>query len=59
MGQLAAEALSEEVDRLLVANRTVPHAEHIADSVDIDASALALDGIEAAVSEASAVISAG
>jgi len=58
MGQLAADALSEEVDRLLVANRTVPHAEHVAESVDIDASAVALDGIEAAVSEASAVISA-
>jgi len=58
MGQLAAKALAEEVDRVLVANRTVPHAEHVAESVDVDASAVALDAVDAAVSEARVVVSA-
>jgi glutamyl-tRNA reductase len=58
MGTLAAKSLDGRVDRLLVANRTVPHAEHIADQVETEASAVALNALEAAVSEASAVISA-
>ncbi|WP_324663833.1 glutamyl-tRNA reductase [Haloarcula sediminis] len=58
MGQLAAKALSEHVDRLIVANRTVPHAEHVAETVDAEASAVALDAIEAAVGEARIVVSA-
>jgi glutamyl-tRNA reductase len=58
MGRLAAKALAERVDRVIVANRTVPHAEHVAETVDADATAVALDAIEAALEEASVVVSA-
>jgi glutamyl-tRNA reductase len=58
MGRLAAVALAEQVDHVIVANRTVPHAEHLADSIDTDASAVALDALEAAVEDAAVVVSA-
>ena len=58
MGRLAAVALAERVDRVIVANRTVPHAEHLADTIDTEASAVALDALEAAVEEAAVVVSA-
>ncbi|QCJ48481.1 glutamyl-tRNA reductase [Haloprofundus sp. MHR1] len=59
MGALAARALdSANVDRLLVANRTVPHAEHIAAEVAADASAVALDAAAAAAGEADVVVTA-
>ncbi|MFC7076403.1 glutamyl-tRNA reductase [Haloarcula halophila] len=58
MGRLAAVALAEQVDHVIVANRTVPHAEHLADSINTDASAVALDALEAAVEEAAVVVSA-
>jgi len=58
MGQLAAKALAEHVDHLIVANRTVPHAEHVAETVDVEASAVALDAIGAALGEARVVVSA-
>ena len=58
MGQLAAEALATEVDRLLVANRTVPNAEHVATAVPVDASAVALDALGAAAAEARVVVTA-
>ncbi|WP_394353971.1 glutamyl-tRNA reductase [Haloarcula sp. JP-L23] len=58
MGQLAAKALSTRVDRVIVANRTVPHAEHVAETVDVDASAVALDAADAAVEEARIVVTA-
>jgi glutamyl-tRNA reductase len=58
MGTLAAEALAERVDRVLVANRTVPHAAHVADRIDVDASAVALDALEPATRTADVVITA-
>ncbi len=58
MGTLAAKALAPRVDRLLVANRTVPHAAHVAEGVDIDASALALDAVPAALERADVVVTA-
>ncbi|KTG09387.1 glutamyl-tRNA reductase [Haloprofundus marisrubri] len=59
MGTLAARALDgANVERLLVANRTVPHAEHIAAEVEADASAVALDAAAAAADEADVVITA-
>jgi glutamyl-tRNA reductase len=58
MGQLAAKALSEQVDHVIVANRTVPHAEHVAEAVDIEASAVGLNAIETAVEQARVVVSA-
>jgi len=58
MGQLAAKTLAERVDRIIVANRTVPHAEHVAKTVDVEASAVALDAIDAAVAQSRVVVSA-
>ncbi len=58
MATLAAKALAERVDRLLVVNRTVPHAEHVADSVPVAADAFGLDDLETAVDEARVVVSA-
>jgi glutamyl-tRNA reductase len=58
MGRLAAEALAEEVDRLIVANRTVPNAEYVADTVDVEASAVGLDALGAADEEARVVVTA-
>jgi len=59
MGSLAATALDAAgVDRLLVANRTIPHATHIADSVDVEASAIGLDAAAAAAETATVVITA-
>ncbi|MFB6308458.1 MAG: glutamyl-tRNA reductase [Haloarculaceae archaeon] len=56
MGMLAAQSMAERVDELLVANRTVPHAEHVAGSVDVEASAVGLDAVETAASEARVVV---
>jgi len=59
MGSLAAESLAAAgIDRLLVANRTIPHATHIAETVDVEASAIGLDAAPAATETASVVISA-
>ena len=58
MGTLAAQSLADRLDRLLVANRTVPHAEHVAKTVDTEASAVALNALPAAVEEADVVVSA-
>jgi glutamyl-tRNA reductase len=59
MGLLTARALDAAgVPRLLVANRTVPHAEHVARDVTCAASAVGLDALAAAVEEADLVVSA-
>ncbi|WP_336024714.1 glutamyl-tRNA reductase [Halobellus salinisoli] len=59
MGKLAAEALTDAgITELVVANRTVPHAEHIADSVEIPAQAIALESVSEAISEAAIVVTA-
>ncbi len=59
MGLLTARALDAAgVPRLLVANRTVPHAEHVARDVTCSASAVGLDALPAAASEADLVVSA-
>ena len=58
MGTLAAKALAERVDRVLVANRTVPHAAHVADRIDAEASPVALDALPAATRQADVVVSA-
>jgi len=59
MGTLAANALaSTDIERLLIANRTIPHATHIAETVDVEASAIGLDAAAAAADTASVVISA-
>ncbi len=59
MATLAARALdAADVERLIVANRTVPHAEHVASEVASDARAVALDAAAAAAREADVVIAA-
>ncbi|WP_302081435.1 glutamyl-tRNA reductase [Salinibaculum rarum] len=58
MGALAVKSLGEHVERLLVANRTVPHASHLAEQADTEASAIALDALAVAVAEADVVVSA-
>ena len=58
MATLAAEALDRAVDRIVVANRTIPHAEHVASRLDTDASAVGLNAIAAAADEADVVVSA-
>jgi len=58
MGTLAAKSLSEAVDRLVIANRTIPNAEYVADEVPVEATAVSLDAIDTIVSEARVVVTA-
>jgi glutamyl-tRNA reductase len=58
MGTLAAKSLDGVVDRVVVANRTIPHAEHVAQAVDGDATAVGLDAVPAVLAEAHVVVSA-
>jgi len=60
MATLAAKAIDARtaVDRLLVANRTIPHAEHVVESVSIEGSALGLDALPAAVDSATLIVTA-
>ncbi len=59
MGSLAADSLAAAgVDRILVANRTIPHATHIAETVDVEATAIGLDAASTAAETASVVVTA-
>jgi glutamyl-tRNA reductase len=59
MGRLAAEALAAaDVDRVIVANRTLPHAEHVAATVGADGAAVGLDALATAAAEADVLIAA-
>jgi glutamyl-tRNA reductase len=58
MGTLAAKALGERVDRIVVANRTVPHAEHVAAQTNAEANAIGLDALPVAVENADVIVSA-
>lgn len=58
MGTIAAGSLATEVDRVVIANRTIPHAEHVAGTLDIDAGAIGLDGLPEALAESDVVVSA-
>ncbi|WP_255197195.1 glutamyl-tRNA reductase [Halorarius litoreus] len=58
MGTLAAKALAGAVGDLVVANRTVCHADHLAETLDADASATGLDGLATAIQNADVVVSA-
>ena len=59
MGLLAARALDAAgVQRVIVANRTVPHAEHVARDVTCDAIGVGLDALSAATARADLVVSA-
>ncbi|MHB9285449.1 glutamyl-tRNA reductase [Halobacteriales archaeon Cl-PHB] len=58
MGRKAAESLATEVDYLVVANRTVPHAEHVVDRVEVPAEAVDLANLPAVAANADVVVSA-
>jgi len=59
MGTIAARALAEEVDRLVVANRTVATAEHLVEALDHDRSeAVGLADLGAALSRADVAVAA-
>jgi len=59
MGKLAAKALDDAgVDELIVANRTVPHAEHVASYVDSDARAAPLDAVDGVLADVDLVVAA-
>ncbi|RLM57030.1 glutamyl-tRNA reductase [Halobellus sp. Atlit-31R] len=59
MGKLAAEALVDAgVTELVVANRTVPHAEHLASTVETVARAISLDEINGVLDAAAVVVTA-
>ncbi|MFB6091353.1 MAG: glutamyl-tRNA reductase, partial [Halobellus sp.] len=59
MGKLAAEALADAgVAELIVANRTVPHAEHLAEMIDTDARAISLDDVADVLGDAKIVVTA-
>ena len=58
MGSLVASALDGTVERVVVANRTVPHAEHLAARLDVEGRVVGLDGVPAAMEQADLVITA-
>ena len=59
MGKLAAKALDDAgVAELIVANRTIPHAEHVAGYVDADARAASLDDVADLLPTADVVVTA-
>jgi glutamyl-tRNA reductase len=58
MATLTANAFDERVDRIVIANRTLPHAEHVVTQLETDASAVGLDAVSAAADEADVVVSA-
>jgi len=58
MGTLAATHLADRVAELVVANRTVPHAEHVASEAPGEARAIGLDDLAGALDAADVVVTA-
>lgn len=58
MGAIAANALDGTVERVVVANRSLENAEHLAESLDDPATAVGLDAVPIAVDEAALVVTA-
>ena len=59
MAKLTAQALAAaDVAELVVVNRTVPHAEHVAGEVGTDAAAAGLDALPALLDEADVAVTA-
>jgi len=59
MGTLAARALADaDTERLLIANRTIPHAEHLASEIDVAGEAFGLSTLTDAVERATVVVTA-
>jgi glutamyl-tRNA reductase len=55
---LAARSMAEPAGRVLVANRTLPHAEHVVGQLDVDGAAVGLDAVPTVVEAADVVITA-
>ncbi|MFC4408670.1 glutamyl-tRNA reductase [Haloarchaeobius iranensis] len=59
MATLAARALADRgLATLVVANRTLPHAEHLVSEVDVDAEAVTLAALDSATRDADVVVTA-
>ncbi|WP_435333803.1 glutamyl-tRNA reductase [Haloarchaeobius sp. TZWWS8] len=59
MGTLSARALADrDVAGLVIANRTLPHAEHLADEVSVDAEAVSLAALSTVVERVDVVVTA-
>jgi glutamyl-tRNA reductase len=59
MGRLATRAFDDtDVSELVVANRTIPHAAHLADDVETSATAVGLDEAGAAAERADVLVTA-
>ena len=58
MGRLAAQTLAERVDHLFVANRTLERAEHLADTVDSDATVVEMADLTDGLDDVSVVVTA-
>jgi glutamyl-tRNA reductase len=58
MGALAARALDGVVERVVVVNRSLTNAEHLAESLDGPATAVGLEALPIAVSEVGLVVTA-
>jgi glutamyl-tRNA reductase len=58
MGRRAATALGRAIDHLVIANRTVSNAVHLAETVEVDARPVSLEGLADAASEAAVIVAA-
>ena len=58
MATLAAQSLAEAVDRVIVANRTLPHAEHVVNEIDAEGTAVGLAALSTAAETADVVVTA-
>jgi glutamyl-tRNA reductase len=62
MGTLAARSLAEMVEQLTIANRTIPHAEHVAETFEAEeetrTESIGLDALPDALAESDIVVSA-
>jgi len=58
MGTLTARALEGNVGRILLANRTVETAEHLAGTLETDTAVVGLDGLSAPVDGADLIVTA-
>ena len=58
IARLAARSVATAADRVIVANRTVPHAEHVVSELSVDGTAVGLDAVPAALEAADVVITA-
>ncbi|THE64570.1 glutamyl-tRNA reductase [Salinadaptatus halalkaliphilus] len=59
MGRLAARSLADAgVDELVVANRTVSHADHLASELPVDAEGVALEALATTAAAADVVVTA-